>query len=119
MTHLKKEKERQHFNDYNVFFMTACSQVCAAKDQWLEDLPPGGWHGGHRRYGERVEQEAARGDGGGDGDGDGGGDSDYVGCDGGDSNDSNCLFQTGRRLEEAANSEVGKELGKVETSHSI
>ena len=29
-----------------------------------------------------------------------------------------CLFQTGRRLEEAANSEVGKELGKVDTSHS-
>ena len=29
-----------------------------------------------------------------------------------------CLFQTGQRLEEAANSEVGKELGKVETSHS-
>ena len=28
------------------------------------------------------------------------------------------FFQTGRRLEEAANSEVGKELGKVETSHS-
>ena len=98
--------------DYNVFFMTACSQVCAAKDQWLEDLPPGGWHGGHRRYGERVEQEAARGDGGGDGD-----DSDHGDGDD-DSNDNHCLFQTGRRLEEAANSEVGKELGKVETSHS-
>ena len=94
--------------------MTACLQVCAAKDQWVEDLPPGSWHGGHCRYGERVEQEAARGDGGGDNDDDY---SDYVGCDG-DSNDNHYLFQTGRRLEEAANSEVGKELGKVDTLHS-
>ena len=64
--------------------------------------------------------------GGGGGNGDGNGGDGGGGGDGGDdhgdgndnSNDNHCLFQTGRRLEEAANSEVGKELGKVETSHS-
>ena len=98
--------------------MTACLQVCAAKDQWVEDLPPGGWHGGHRRYGERVEQEAAGGDGDDNDDDDHGDGDDDHGDGDDDSNDNHCLFQTGRRLEEAANSEVGKELGKVETSHS-
>ena len=77
MSHVKT-KQKYHSSVYNIFFITACLQVCLAKDQWLEDLPPGGWHGGHRRYGERVEQEAARGD----GDGDYGDDSEYGGCDG-------------------------------------
>ena len=59
-----QNKAKTLFQCLQHIFMTSCLQVCLAKDQWLEDLPPGGWHGGHRRYGERVEQEAARGDGG-------------------------------------------------------
>lgn len=36
-------------------------QVCSAEDQRVEDLPLGRGDGGHRRHGERAEQEAAGG----------------------------------------------------------
>ena len=98
-------------------------QVCAAEDQRLEDLPPGGRDGGHRGHGERAQQEAARGE----DDAEEEEDEDEDEEDGCivdedassqmlnvDKDVDNVFLQTGRRLEEAANGEVGKELGKVE-----
>ena len=92
-------------------------QVCATEDQRLEDLPPGGRDGGHRGHGERAQQEAARGE-------DDAQEDEEDGCivdeDASsqmlnvDKDVDNVFLQTGRRLEEAANGEVGKELGKVE-----
>ena len=89
-------------------------QVCATEDQRLEDLPPGGRHGGHRGHGERAQQEAARGEDDAQEDGcivDEDASSQMLNV---DKDVDNVFLQTGRRLEEAANGEVGKELGKVE-----
>ena len=89
-------------------------QVCATEDQRLEDLPPGRRDGGHRGHGERAQQEAARGEDDAQEDGcivDEDASSQMLNV---DKDVDNVFLQTGRRLEEAANGEVGKELGKVE-----